>query len=87
MYIKNLNLIDKETENGLLLFDTDSGRMMELNITARLMWQKTGTSFRKEDLKRIIEEDCASIMNLDEDLSDFIKMALKSGLVTDDGKN
>jgi len=86
-YRKSSKIIDKETEAGLLLFNTDSGKMVELNITAKLLWQKTGDSFILEDLRRIIKENCNSADNIDKDLSEFIEIALKYELVERDGKN
>lgn len=86
-YSKNPNLIDKETPTGLLLFDADSGRMLELNSTAKLLWQQTKDSFGLADLKKIIEENCTTVNGIDADLEEFIKTALKSNLVTEDGKN
>jgi len=85
-YSKNPNLIDKKTEAGLLLFDTDSSRMVELNATATLLWQESKTDFRKEDLKKIIEDRCTGANNLEQDIADFIKAALKLNLVTENGE-
>ena len=86
-YSKNPQLIDKETDDCLLLFDTDSGRMLELNSTAKLLWQKSKSTFELADLKEIIEKNCTSVNGVDADLEEFIKMALKHNLVTEDGKN
>ena len=82
VYLKSQSLIDKEIEGGLLLFDNSSGRMVQLNSTARLLWQKSGDSFGEGDLKEIVEKNCTSIRNLDADISKFVKTALKTGLVT-----
>ena len=46
--------------------------MVELNITAKILWQKTKDSFTLEDLKKIIEENCNSADDIDKDLSEFI---------------
>ena len=86
-YSKNPQLIDKETETGLLLFNTDSGRMLELNSTARLLWQKTKDKFEMADLKEIIEKNCTGANGIDADLDDFIRTAVKHNMVTDHGKN
>lgn len=86
-YLKNANLIEKKVEAGLLLFDTDSSKMVELNVTAALLWQESPKSFSKRDLEKIIEERCTGAKNVDADVADFIKTALKLNLVTDDGKN
>jgi hypothetical protein len=86
-YSKNPNLIDKKIEAGLLLFDTDSSRMMELNSTAALLWQESPANFGKEDLKKIIEARCTGAKNVEQDVADFIGAALKLKLVSDDGKN
>jgi hypothetical protein len=85
-YTKNPNIIEKDTDAGLLVFDTQSGRMMELNPTARLLWQKSGSSFESDNLKKIIETHCAGVKNLDQDVSDFIKTAIKLKMVTENGK-
>ena len=82
-YSKNPQLIDKETETGLLLFNTDSGRMLELNSTAKLLWQKTKDSFEMADLREIIEKNCTGFNGIDPDLDEFIKMALKHNMVTE----
>ena len=87
VYQKNPKIIDKETEAGLLLFNTDSGKMVELNITAKILWQKTKDSFTLEDLKKIIEENCNSADDIDKDLSEFIEITLKYELVNKDGKD
>lgn len=86
-YQKNLNLIDKRTDAGLLLFDTDSSRMVELNATAALLWQESPASFRPKDLKKIIEERCTGAKNVEQDIADFVKTALKLNLVTENGKD
>jgi len=86
-YSKNPNIIDKETENGLLLFDTEFGKMVELNSTAKLIWQKTGDRFRKADMKRIIEDGCMPAKDIENDMEEFIESALKFNLVVKDGKN
>jgi hypothetical protein len=82
MYSKNPNLIEKETDNGLLIFDTRSGRMMELNSTAGLLWTRSGASFEPADLRKIIEDNCTGAKNLDADIADFLKTAIKHGLVS-----
>jgi hypothetical protein len=86
-YQKNQNLIDKKTEAGLLLFDADTSRMVELNATAALLWQESPARFGKDDLEKIIGERCTGAKNVERDVADFIKSALKLNLVTDDGKN
>jgi hypothetical protein len=86
-YLKNANLIDKETDACLLLFDTDTGRMMELNTTARLLWKKTGGSFGIGNLKKIIREYCTPVGDCDADLSEFVKNAVKYGLVSEVGQD
>ena len=82
-YSKNPQLIDKETETGLLLFNTDSGRMLELNSTAKLLWQKTKDTFELADLKEIIEKSCTDANGIDSDLEEFIKTAIKHNMVTE----
>ncbi|NYZ77393.1 PqqD family protein [Candidatus Micrarchaeota archaeon] len=86
-YSKNPNLIEKDTDTGLLIFDTRSGRMMELNATAKLLWKKSNAKFEAEDLKKIIQDNCVSVKNLEADLADFIKNALKHGLVSENGED
>ncbi len=86
-YSKNPQLIDKETETGLLLFNTDSGRMLELNSTAKLIWQNTKDSFDLADLREILEKNCTDIQGVDADLEDFIESAVKHNLVIENGKN
>jgi hypothetical protein len=86
-YQKNPNLIDKKTDTGLLLFDTDSSRMVELNSTAMLLWQESKSSFTEKDLQSIIESRCTGAKNVEQDISDFIKTALKLNLVTENGKD
>ena len=80
-YIKKEGIIDKEGELGLLLFDMDSGKMVELNSTAKLLWEKTSNEFSLEDCKDIINKHCEDIPNLDDDLNEFIQIALKNDLV------
>jgi hypothetical protein len=87
MYSKNPNLIEKDSDAGLLIFDTQSGRMMELNATAKLLWKSSSERFEEENLKMIIQDNCVSVKNLDSDIADFIKMALKHGLVSENGKD
>jgi hypothetical protein len=87
MYSKNPNIIEKDTDAGLLIFDTQSGRMMELNATAKLLWKNSGAGFKEEDLRRLIQDNCVSVKNLDADIADFIKTALKHGLVSENGKD
>lgn len=86
-YLKNANIIEKKVEAGLLLFDTDSSKMVELNATAALLWQESPQRFSKPDLEKIINARCTGAKNVDADLAEFLKTALKLNLVTDDGEN
>lgn len=79
--IKESGLISKETEDGLLLFSSSSGRMVEFNITAKLMWEKTGESFNVDDLKNIIKDNCDEIMNIDSDIDEYIEKIVGFELV------
>lgn len=82
-YRKNPELIEKENESGLLLFNVNSGVMVELNKTAKLLWKNTGDSFTLADLDNLISQNCYNIKNLDNDLNDFIKIAIKKNLIQD----
>jgi hypothetical protein len=84
-YRKNPNLISKETESGLLLFNADTGRMMELNSTARLLWQKSGDRFGQEDLIGIIAEFCEGGEGASSDIREFVETAKKYDMVSEDG--
>jgi hypothetical protein len=86
-YQKNPNLIDKPTDAGLLLFDTESSRMVELNSTARLLWLESPAVFEAADLKKILETHCTGAKNLEQDVSEFIAAAIKLNLVTENGKD
>ena len=86
-YQKNPNLIDKATDGGLLLFDSDSSRMVELNSTARLLWLESPAVFNAADLVKIIQERCTGAANIERDISDFIAAAIKLNLVTENGKD
>ena len=81
-YKKNPELIEKNNESALLLFNVNSGVMVELNETAKLLWNKTGDSFNLPDLKKIIKEKCFNLdKNTDKDLEEFIEKALKKDLI------
>ncbi len=86
-YRKNPNLIDKQTNTGLLLFDTDSSRMVELNTTAALLWRESRAEFRSGDLEQIIEKRCTGATDVKRDIDKFIKDALKLNLVTEHGED
>ena len=86
-YKKNPELIEKENDNKLLLFNINTGAMVELNDTAKLLWDNIKDLFNKEDLKKITEEHCHSVKNLDEDLSGFIKQALEKDIIKENGKD
>ena len=87
IYKKNPELIEKENEDKLLLFNVNTGVMIELNEVAKLLWIKANNSFDITDLKKIIEECCHSVKNLDEDLSGFIKHALEKNIIKENGKD
>ena len=88
-FLKNPELIEKDDPNSktLLLFNVNSGRMFEMNETARLLWNKTGESFNLDDLKHVIELHCHSVHDIDRDLEDVINTMLEKNLVIEHGKN
>jgi hypothetical protein len=88
-FLKNPELIEKDDPDSktLLLFNVNSGRMFEMNETARLLWNKTGESFNLVDLKHIIEQHCHSVHDMDRDLEDVINTMLEKNLVIEHGKN
>ncbi len=86
-FIKNLGIIDKETDQGIILFNTDSGSMVELNKTAALLWQKTGQTFTHQDLKLIIETNCTGFGEIVQDIESFVHDAQKLALITKNEEN
>ncbi len=83
-YRKNPRIIDKDMKESLLLFDTESGRMVELNSTARLLWKGSKPSFDQSDLERIVHEGCNKPRNVERDIREFIAAAVKHNLVSVD---
>lgn len=82
IYIKNPELIEKENEENLILFNVNSGVLVELNKISKILWEKTENSFTLNNLKEIIKENCFNIKeSLDQDLKDFINNALKKKLI------
>jgi hypothetical protein len=88
-FFKNPELIEKDNPDSktLLLFNVNSGRMFEMNETARLLWNKTGESFNLDDLKNVIELHCHSVHDIDRDMEDMINTMLEKTLVSEHGKN
>jgi hypothetical protein len=88
-FLKNPELIEKDNPDSktLLLFNVNSGRMFEMNETARLLWNKTGESFNLDDLKNVIELHCHSVHDIDRDMEDMINTMLEKTLVSEHGKN
>lgn len=88
-FLKNPEIIEKDDPDSktLLLFNVNSGRMFEMNETARLLWNKTGESFNLDDLKHVIEQHCHSVHDIDRDLGDVINTMLEKNLVIEHGKN
>ena len=88
MYTKNPKIVEKKTDNGMLIFNADTGHMVELNVTASLMWEKSEDKFDGAQLKKIIEENCTSVGDdVEKDLSEFIEKALENKMVEKDGEN
>jgi hypothetical protein len=87
IYKKNAEIIEKENGDKLLLFNVDTGAMVELNTIAKLLWSNIKDSFSKEDLRKIIEDHCHSFDNIDNDLSEFIEKALEKDIIEANGKN
>jgi|GEM_PF-1784851 len=85
MYKKNPKIIEKKTEQGMLIFNADTGHMVELNITAALLWEKTGESFDSEELKKILLDNCSNIGDIEKDIPYFIEKAIENGMVEKDG--
>ena len=85
-YKKNPELIEKEMDNKLLLFNVNSGIMIELNETSSVLWKNTKETFVTDDLKDIIKEHCYSIKELDKDLTEFINTALEKNIILENGK-
>lgn len=89
-YKKNLEIIEKESDDKLLLFNVNSGKMMELNITGKLLWEKTQESFNFEDLKRIIDTNCIldkeSKKNIEFDLREFINGSIEKKIILENGR-
>jgi hypothetical protein len=88
-FLKNPELIEKDNPDSktLLLFNVNSGRMFEMNETARLLWNKTGESFNLDDLKNVIELHCHTVHDIDRDMEDMINTMLEKTLVSEHGKN
>jgi hypothetical protein len=84
-YSKNPDMIDKKVESGMLLFDTASSRMLELNPTAALLWSKSAKRFSESDLCRIIEENCTGCQDVREDIIRFMENAKKHNMASEDG--
>ncbi len=82
-YTKNQDVIDKDYGGKLLLFDINESKMSELNSVAKLLWEKSGTSFDLADLTKIVNENCFDVGDIEKDLEDFIKVALKNNLIKD----
>ncbi|MDD5068679.1 MAG: hypothetical protein PHS53_02460 [Candidatus Pacebacteria bacterium] len=80
-YTKNEDIIEKNNEDKLLLFNINDGKMMELNRVAKLLWQNTGKSFGFRELQKIIGENCYDIKNVDDDLKKFVEVALKKEII------
>lgn len=81
-YIKNESVVEKDHEESLLLFDINESKMFKLNKISKLLWQKSGKNFDMESLKKIITDNCFQVTNLEKDLENFIKNALKYNIIS-----
>jgi hypothetical protein len=59
--------------------------MMELNSTARLLWEGTGDEFGFGDLMKVIAERCEGAEGAEEDMREFVEAAKRMELVSGDG--
>ena len=82
-YKKNPELIEKENDGRLLLFNVNTGAMVELNEIAALLWSNTEDSFDISALKKIVEERCHGFADLEKDMTDFLKTALEKNIIQD----
>jgi hypothetical protein len=82
-YFKNPDIIEKGSEATLLLFNVTNGKMVELNETAKLLWEKTGAMFAIEDLEKLITEGCDGVQNLETDLVAFIKSGMQANVIAE----
>jgi hypothetical protein len=86
-YKKNPEIIEKANGNNLLLFNVNSGRMMELNITAKLLWEKSEDTMDFNSLKKIVLENCIVDSGINHDIEEFIKSGMEKQVIIEDGKN
>lgn len=82
-YEKSIEILEKDSDEGLYLFDIEKGNMVQLNPVATLLWKNTEDSFNLDDLKKIINENCElnNLINIEKDLNEFIQICLKRSLI------
>ena len=80
-YSKNPELVEKENQGKLLLFNVNSGVMFELNESARILWMQSKNIFSVKDLDDIIKKEFEESSDMEKDVNEYIRTALKENLI------
>ena len=77
---KKDHVIERKGEE-LLLFDSSSGKLFELNETGKAIWNMLNTQHTVEEIQKHIQQEFKKTGNIAQDLSNFIAKLLELNLI------
>ena len=78
---KNPKCIYKEVDNVGVILEPESGKFIELNKTALIIWNMLDKTNNLPELKNKLFEMYEATESLEQDLNVFIKNALKANII------
>ena len=78
---KNPKCIYKEVDNVGVILEPESGRFIELNKTALIIWNMLDKTNNLPELKNKLFEIYEATESLEQDLNVFINNALKANII------
>lgn len=78
---KNPKCIYKEVDNVGVILEPESGRFIELNKTALIIWNMLDKTNNLPELKNKLFEMYEATESLEQDLNVFINNALKANII------
>ncbi len=78
---KNVNVIERNGEDALLLFDSSLGRLFEVNETGRIIWKLLDGEHTVEEIKYQLKEEYESAERIEKDTRDFLNKLIELNLI------
>ena len=78
---KSVDVIERDGEDELLLFNSSAGRLFEVNKTGRLIWKLLDGKYTVGEIKQRLKEEYGDSERIDRDICNFLNKLIKLNLV------